>query len=137
MLFLILLSSGGSIDAERVRVSLTDNDFIQISLASKTKKHDPKYYLTVSVTSSSSATPSTWQLACPFTTWFTADGYFVAQPFQQWLAGSIVVIGDVDTKHARKEEVADLLSASGVDVGEMQGNGTPGAGKGKKGKRKG
>jgi signal peptidase complex subunit 2 len=29
-------------------------------------------------------------------TWFTTDGFFVAKPFQQWLATEIPVIGAVD-----------------------------------------
>ena len=55
-------------------------------------------------------------------TWFTEDGYFVALPFQQWLASSIQVIGDADSKNAATEEqevieseVNGAPSASGVD----------------------
>ncbi|EMC93564.1 hypothetical protein BAUCODRAFT_50404, partial [Baudoinia panamericana UAMH 10762] len=73
----------------------------KFSLSSKTHKHDPTYYLTVSVTdpSTGSNSPSSWQIRAPFTTWMTADGYFVAKPFQQWLASSIEVIGDADLKN--------------------------------------
>lgn len=111
-----------------------------MSIASKTKKHDPTYYLTITTSSSSSGSPSTWQIKAPFTTWFTADGYFVAKPFQQWLASSVGVVGDVDTKNAATDE------AKMVDSELLQGNGTPsasgaevaGSGKGsKRSKRKG
>ncbi len=86
----------------------------QVSIASKTKKHDPTYYLTV--TTSSSSQPI--QLQCPFTTWFTQDGYFVAQPFQQWLASSVAVIGEADSKNAAKSEKDELF------VSEAERNGT-------------
>jgi hypothetical protein len=95
---------------------------LEISLASKTKKHDPTYYLTVTTSSSSSSPSASRQIKCPFTTWFTADGYFVAQPFQQWLASSIPAIGEADVKNASgaEQEVVDseingTPSASGFD----------------------
>nr|POF26216.1 signal peptidase complex subunit spc2 [Quercus suber] len=76
----------------------------KIVIYSKTKKHDPTYYLTVSSIDTPGASPSEWHIKAPFTTWFTADGYFVAKPFQQWLASSIVPIGDVDIKNAKSDE---------------------------------
>ena len=105
---------------------------MEISISSKTKKHDPTYYITVTSSSGSNSR----QLECPFTTWFTVDGYFVAKPFQQWLASSVDVIGDADKKNAVVQEDADDLlndvngtpSASGVDG---KGKGT------KRSKRKG
>ena len=81
--------------------------FFQVSISSKTKKHDPTYYLTVEVTNPGS-TPSSWQIKSPFTTWFTADGYFVAKPFQQWLATSIDAIGELDSKNASRDEREEL-----------------------------
>lgn len=115
----------------------------QIILASRTVKHDPTYYLTVTTTSSSSSSTgqaSTWQIQAPFTTWFTADGYFVAQPFQKWLASSVKVIGDADTKNASRDELpkgangavsATAVAASGVGSEQK----TPGGSK--RTKRKG
>lgn len=119
---------------------LTTWNVIQISLSSKTKKHDPTYYLTITTSSAASGSPKTWQIKAPFTTWFTSDGYFVAKPFQQWLATSIEVIGEADQKSAltAEQKLVDsetsnadgALGASGADVG--------GAGKGsKRSKRKG
>lgn len=86
----------------------------QVTLASKTKKHVPTYYLTVTTTSSSSAAPSTWQIEAPFATWFTSDGYFVAQPFQAWLASSVNVIGDVDSKNAGRDEGSIATATNGA-----------------------
>ncbi len=100
----------------------------QISVASQTKKHDPTYYLTV--TTGTSGKPL--ELAVPFTTWFTQDGYFVAQPFQQWLASSISVIGEADTKNAAKTEKEDLFVADA----DMNGTST-GADSNKKGTKRG
>ncbi|KAK5174365.1 signal peptidase complex subunit spc2 [Saxophila tyrrhenica] len=99
----------------------------RVSIASKTKKHDPTYYLTV--TTSSSTNPL--EIQCPFTTWFTSDGYFVAQPFQQWLATSVGVIGEADQKNAAKNEKEDLF------VSEAELNGTPSASGADSGKGKG
>lgn len=113
---------------------------LQIAIASKTKKNDPTYYLTVTTSSPESGSPSTWQIKAPFTTWFTADGYFVAKPFQQWLATSIETVGEADSKNAATAEKKmvdaeisqgdEAVGATGADVG--------GTGKGsKRSKRKG
>lgn len=72
----------------------------QISIASHTQKHDPTYRLTVKVTSSRTATPRTLEVSSPFTRWFDTDGYFVAKPFQQWLASEIDIVGEADPKSA-------------------------------------
>ena len=41
----------------------------------------------------------TIELSSPFTRWFDADGFFVAKPFQQWLASEIPLIGRVDPQN--------------------------------------
>ncbi|KAF2859133.1 hypothetical protein K470DRAFT_219733 [Piedraia hortae CBS 480.64] len=53
------------------------------SFASKTNKHDPTYYLTVTRGQS-----KPMEIQEPFTTWFTEDGRFVAEPFQNWLSSA-------------------------------------------------
>ena len=61
-----------------------------------------------------------------FTTWFTADGYFVAKPFQQWLASSIGMVGDADKKNAMRDQ-GDELAEPGPEVeliDQSQSNGT-------------
>lgn len=45
---------------------------------------------------------TTTEISSPFTRWFDADGYFVAQPFQQWLASKVSLIGEADPKNARE-----------------------------------
>lgn len=72
----------------------------QISIASHTQKYDPTYRLTVNVSSSRTATPRTLEISSPFTRWFDTDGYFVAKPFQQWLASEIELVGEGDPKSA-------------------------------------
>jgi hypothetical protein len=37
------------------------------------------------------------------TRWFTADGYFIAKPFQQWLASEVPVIGEADPNNVVEE----------------------------------
>lgn len=114
----------------------------QISVKSKTEKHDPTYYLTIETKSPASPTPDSRQIRTPFTTWFTADGFFVAKPLQQWLASSIEVIGDVDSKHALRDERDDLAAPSPefeIKAGAAETTGAESTGKSttKRSKRKG
>ncbi|KAK5117606.1 hypothetical protein LTR62_005028 [Meristemomyces frigidus] len=112
----------------------------KLAIVSKTNKHDPTYYLTVTVTPAGSSSPSTWHIKSPLTTWFTADGFFVARPFQQWLASSVEMIGDADLKNAGRDERDDLAAPSagvhrivdasgngsvGTSGADVQGKGTP------------
>lgn len=113
-----------------------------MSISSKTKKHDPTYYLEVSVTSPGSD-PSTWRIKTPFTTWFTADGFFVSQPFQRWLATTVEVIGDADVKNASRDERDELAAPTahvltlGQSGDTANASGLDSAKGGKKSKRKG
>jgi hypothetical protein len=45
------------------------------------------------------------------TRWFTADGYFVAKPFQQWLASEVPVVGAADPNNV----VEEIGRGSGAD----------------------
>lgn len=45
------------------------------------------------------------------TRWFTADGYFIAKPFQQWLASEVPVIGAADPNNV----VEEIGRGSGAD----------------------
>ena len=58
----------------------------------------PIYNITVTTTDSSGR--EELQLSSPFTRWFDADGFFIAKPFQQWLAAEIPLIGQIDRKNA-------------------------------------
>lgn len=42
-------------------------------------------------------------LRAPFTRWFTSDGYFVAKPFQQWLASGVEAVGEADPNNVVEE----------------------------------
>ena len=72
----------------------------QVSIASHTKKYDPTYRLTVKISTSPTAAEKKLEISSPFTRWFDSDGYFVAKPFQQWLASEVDVIGEADPKNA-------------------------------------
>lgn len=77
------------------------------------------------------------------TRWFTADGYFIAKPFQQWLASEVPVIGAADPNNVVEEigrgngaeqgtqtfnvnssnaaEILEHLKASGANIGGASG----------------
>ncbi|TKX25570.1 putative signal peptidase complex subunit spc2 [Elsinoe australis] len=85
----------------------------KVVISSWTKKLEPNYRLKVRYTGSSGS--NDWQeseVSAPFMQWFTADGVFVAQPFQRWLASSVPVIGEVDPKNATGPSQADLGASS-------------------------
>lgn len=50
--------------------------------------------------------------------WFSSDGFFVARPFQQFLAGGIPVIGEADPKNA-VEEIVRSEKPTAVPVGSQ------------------
>lgn len=67
-------------------------------MASSVAKHTPIYNLTVSYTNSKGVEKKL-ELSSPFTRWFDVDGFFIAKPFQQWLASEVPLIGQIDTKN--------------------------------------
>ncbi|CAF9938127.1 hypothetical protein IMSHALPRED_000681 [Imshaugia aleurites] len=69
-----------------------------LSIASSVAKYTPIYNITVEYTNAEGET-KTLRLSSPFTRWFDNDGFFVARPFQQWLASEIPLIGQVDPKN--------------------------------------
>lgn len=77
-------------------------------------KHTPIYKLNVRYLDSSKPS-SSWQtldVSAPFTKWFSADGYFVAKPFQEWLAAEIPPIGKADPRAVREAKGPTGDSAS-------------------------
>jgi hypothetical protein len=54
------------------------------------------------------------------TRWFTADGFFVAKPFQQWLASEVPVIGAADPNNV-VEEIGRGSSQGGLGMGQGMG----------------
>lgn len=77
----------------------------QLRIASSTKKHIPIYeadvYFTPAPTSSNPEQKI--HIRAPMTRWFTSDGYFVAKPFQQWLASEVPVVGAADPNNIIEE----------------------------------
>ena len=68
-------------------------------ISTKANKNEPTYRLSARVASSASGSDyKETSVQAPFMRWFTADGFFVAQPFQQWLASSVPFVGEVDPK---------------------------------------
>ena len=39
------------------------------------------------------------EFSSPFTRWFDVNGFFVAKPFQQWLASEIPLVSQVDPRN--------------------------------------
>ncbi|MCJ1449809.1 hypothetical protein MMC28_000137 [Mycoblastus sanguinarius] len=75
---------------------------VQLSIASNVTKHTPLYNLTVRHTNGKGEETKT-QLSAPFSRWFDVNGFFVAKPFQQWLASEIPIIGQVDPHNSTGE----------------------------------
>ncbi|KAK4691652.1 hypothetical protein P7C71_g5390, partial [Lecanoromycetidae sp. Uapishka_2] len=46
------------------------------------------------------------ELSSPFTCCFDVDGFFIAKPFQQWLASEVPLVGQVDPQN-REKLIAD------------------------------
>ena len=90
----------------------------KIEFATRTDKFSPVYKLRVKVKTAKGSV-DIHEVEKSFADWFTEDGFFVAKPFQRWLAGSVAVIGDVDTKNAKKGKTA--VGEEGNEEGQSQG----------------
>ena len=99
----------------------------QVRITSSTKKHIPIYSCDVLFTPAPYASnpPQTIHIRAPMTRWFTADGYFIAKPFQQWLASEVPVIGAADPNNVVEEigrgsaganQTLNLDSGNAIDV---------------------
>jgi hypothetical protein len=76
---------------------------MQVRISSHTKKHIPIYECDVVFTPAGSQLAQTIAIRAPMTRWFTADGFFIAKPFQQWLASEVPVIGAADPNNVVEE----------------------------------
>ncbi|KAH7379222.1 microsomal signal peptidase 25 kDa subunit-domain-containing protein [Phaeosphaeria sp. MPI-PUGE-AT-0046c] len=92
----------------------------RVRISSHTKKHIPIYECDVTFTPSGSSLAQTISIRAPMTRWFTADGYFVAKPFQQWLASEVPVIGEADPNNV----VEEIGRGSGADQNSFEVNST-------------
>ncbi|KAF5844207.1 hypothetical protein GGP41_004958 [Bipolaris sorokiniana] len=99
----------------------------KLRISSWTKKHIPIYECDVVFTPAPYASnpQQTLHIRAPMTRWFTEDGYFVAKPFQQWLASEIPVIGAADPNNvveeigrgsASMDTTLNLNSSNAVDI---------------------
>ncbi|ORY03999.1 microsomal signal peptidase 25 kDa subunit-domain-containing protein [Clohesyomyces aquaticus] len=101
----------------------------KIRIASSTDKHIPIYKCDVTFTPApySSNPQQKLKIRAPFTRWFTADGYFVAKPFQQWLASEVPVVGAADPNNvieeigrgSETERVLNVTGNNAIDVLEQ------------------
>ena len=87
----------------------------------------------IKISPSSTAAPTISEISSPFTRWFDSDGYFVAKPFQQWLASEIAIIGDADPKsvEAAKKVREGYVELTDGDVKVAEKNESQGSGSGK------
>ncbi|PVH99492.1 hypothetical protein DM02DRAFT_615005 [Periconia macrospinosa] len=101
----------------------------RVRIASSTKKHIPVYEADVFFTPAptSSNPEQKIHIRAPMTRWFTSDGYFVAKPFQQWLASEIPVVGAADPSNvveeigrgSETERVLNVTGNNAIDVLEQ------------------
>ncbi|KAL8644666.1 MAG: hypothetical protein Q9226_007649, partial [Calogaya cf. arnoldii] len=90
-----------------------------VSIASSVTKHKPIYNLQVRY-GKSGKEEQTLKISAPFTRWFDSDGYFVATPFQQWLATEIPAIGEADPKKVIRGSGTDEEKTAGTQ--QIKGN---------------
>lgn len=95
---------------EWTAVQQLTREWQQITVVSTTKKLDPTYRLSITVTDKS-AKSHIIEVAKPFASFFDESGYFVAVPFQQILATAVPVIGKLDPRRI-KSESQDMLNAN-------------------------
>ncbi|KAL8670991.1 MAG: hypothetical protein Q9168_004483 [Polycauliona sp. 1 TL-2023] len=101
-----------------------------VSIASSVTKHKPIYNLQVRYEKLGEE-PKKLKISAPFTRWFDSDGYFVATPFQQWLATEIPAVGEADPKKVDRaggklaERPAEVSPVKGsADVSKKSGEGS-------------
>lgn len=71
--------------------------------------------------SNASGGTNTLEVSSPFTRWFDVNGFFVARPFQQWLASEIPLIGQVDPKNqGGSTKAAANTNRVSKDTGPME-----------------
>ncbi|KAI9657599.1 MAG: hypothetical protein M1821_002775 [Bathelium mastoideum] len=95
----------------------------QLTISSRTEKHNPTYFLTIRTKKSSSNSWKESHIQAPFTRWFSSDGFFVPKPFQQWLASEIDLVGAADPTNI----VEDIGRGSGTSQDAAVGTTTSSA----------
>ncbi len=106
----------------------------QLTITSRTERLYPTYFVTARFNAAPSGGKPRWkevEISAPFARWFTADGFFVAKPFQQWLASEVPLVGEADPaavveEIGRGSESSDSFQAQDaqpVTVEELAGAG--------------
>jgi hypothetical protein len=97
----------------------------QVTITTTADKLTPVYRVKAQITSGSD--DKTVDLAAPFSRWFGADGYFVARPFQHFLAAGIAPVGDADPKNAAapaepvQQVVGGKAQSMSVNIDDLSG----------------
>lgn len=92
----------------------------QISISSQVQKNIPLYNLTIRTSPSSFSSWQTIKISAPFTRWFDEEGFFVALPFQQWLASEVPIIGQADSKRLTRTLKEELESVQEKEVESIE-----------------
>ncbi|KAL8737226.1 MAG: hypothetical protein Q9181_001880 [Wetmoreana brouardii] len=102
---------------EKGKIFTGERNDTLVSIASSVTKHKPIYNLKVRYERLGKE-PKTLEISAPFTRWFDSDGYFVATPFQQWLASEVPIIGEADPKKVasstKTKEQGDIEEIKGT-----------------------
>jgi hypothetical protein len=91
---------------------------IQLELSTTTDKINPTYNVKVRYSKGSSKWTEA-KLTSAFAKWFSEDGYFVARPFQHFLASNIPIVGEADPKNVAayiEPVAAPQAIATGTDL---------------------
>ncbi|MCJ1345418.1 hypothetical protein MMC31_003625, partial [Peltigera leucophlebia] len=91
-----------------------------ISISSQVQKNIPLYNLTIRTSPSSFSSWQTIKISAPFTRWFDEEGFFVALPFQQWLASEVPIIGQADSKRLTRTLKEELESVQEKEVESIE-----------------
>ena len=89
---------------EKSIVFMGERQGSKLEISTSTKKHTGIYYVKARYTTSTDS--SSWKevkAEAPFTRWFSSDGFFVAKPFQQFLASEVPTIGEADPSNVVEE----------------------------------
>lgn len=110
----------------------------RLYIASLSKKADTTYYLKVAVVDAATGSQKAFALGKPFAEFFDASGYFVAAPFQSWLASNIGLVARADPKRVKSdtekmlETTPELLVALEEEEQQAQATGAEAAEGGKR-----
>jgi len=97
----------------------------KLVVTTTTDKLSPVYRVKAQYTGAASS--RTVELEAPFARWFGADGFFVARPFQHFLAAGIAPVGAADPKNVAppaepvQQVVAGQAQSMTVNIDDLSG----------------